>query len=68
MDTRGKTNVEFRNEVNEALARHESTFDQINLTLQAVSHNQNSYSLEINPFAPEGPSHPHTSRSLISNN
>ena len=75
MDTRGKTNGEFRNEVNEALARHESSFDQINLALQAVltelqtlrtSHNQNSNSLEINPFAPEGPSHPHTSRSLIS--
>ena len=75
MDTRGKTNAEFRNEVNEALARHESSFDQINLALQAMltelqtlrtSHNQNSNSPEINPFAPEGPSHSHTSRSLIS--
>ena len=75
MDTRGKTNAEFRNEVNEALARHESSFDQINLALQVVltklqtlrtSHNQNSNSLEINPFVPEGPSHPQTSRSLIS--
>ena len=36
MDTRGKTNAEFRNEVNEALARHESSFDQVNATLQAV--------------------------------
>ena len=75
MDTCGKTNAEFRNEVNEALARHESSFDQINLALQAVltelqtlrtTHNQNSNSLEINPFALEGPSHPHPSRSLIS--
>ncbi|RVW24893.1 hypothetical protein CK203_079475 [Vitis vinifera] len=36
MDTRGKTNAEFRNEVNEALARHESSFDKVNATLQAV--------------------------------
>nr|TKR84335.1 hypothetical protein D5086_0000258830 [Populus alba] len=28
MDTCGKSNAEFRNEVNEALARHESSFDQ----------------------------------------
>ena len=31
-----------------------------------TSHNQNFNSPEINPFTPEGPSHPHTSRSLIS--
>ena len=36
MSTCGKTNAEFRNEVNEALARHESSFDQINLALQVV--------------------------------
>ncbi|KAJ0077271.1 hypothetical protein Patl1_35304 [Pistacia atlantica] len=29
MDTCGKTNTEFHNEVNETLARHESSFDQI---------------------------------------
>ncbi|KAL6320825.1 hypothetical protein AAG906_008825 [Vitis piasezkii] len=29
MDTRGKTNAEFRNDVNEILARHESSFDQL---------------------------------------
>ncbi|KAK9189481.1 hypothetical protein WN943_018078 [Citrus x changshan-huyou] len=33
MDTRGKSNAEFRNDVNEALARHESNFDQINDSL-----------------------------------
>ena len=76
MDTRDKMNAKFRNEVNEALARHQSIFDQITLALQAVltelqtlrtSHNQNSNSPEINPFRPEGPSHPHTFHSLISN-
>ena len=36
MDICGKMNAEFRNEVNEALARHESSFDQINLALQVV--------------------------------
>ena len=43
MDTRGKTNAEFRNEVSEILTRHESSFDhltnnitQINNTLQSV--------------------------------
>ncbi|KAA8541193.1 hypothetical protein F0562_025200 [Nyssa sinensis] len=76
MDTHSKTNVEFRNEVNEALARHELSFDQMNSVLQAVlielqtlrtSRNQNPNSSDINPFAPEGSSHPHTSRSLTSN-
>ena len=43
MDTRGKTNAEFRNEVNEILARLElsfdqvdANFDQVNATLQSV--------------------------------
>ncbi|KAL5704564.1 hypothetical protein ACHQM5_022972 [Ranunculus cassubicifolius] len=43
MDTRGKSNMEFRNEVGELLARHESRFDQVfenfnqvNTTLQNV--------------------------------
>ena len=73
IDTHGKMNAEFRNEVNGALARHESSFDQINLALQEVltelqtlrtSYNQNSNSSEINPFVPEGPSHPPTSHHL----
>ncbi|RVX19461.1 hypothetical protein CK203_008788 [Vitis vinifera] len=29
MDTRGKTNAKFRNEVNEILARHKTNFDQL---------------------------------------
>jgi hypothetical protein len=36
MDTRGKSNAEFRNEVNEVLLRHEPSFDQVNATLQVV--------------------------------
>ena len=60
MDTRGKTNAEFRSEVNEILAHHESSFDQVNATLQTVltelqslrvSRNSNHTNTEINPFA-----------------
>ena len=36
MDTRGKTNAKFRNEVNEILARHKTNFDQVHSALQAV--------------------------------
>ncbi|GFS41305.1 hypothetical protein Acr_00g0073660 [Actinidia rufa] len=36
MDTRGKSNTEFRSEVSEVLARHESSFDQIHATLQTI--------------------------------
>lgn len=36
MDTRGKMNEEFNNEVNEILGRHESKFDQINVVIQAI--------------------------------
>ncbi|GFY86793.1 hypothetical protein Acr_05g0004320 [Actinidia rufa] len=36
MDTRGKTNTEFHNEVSKVLARHESSFDQIHATLQTI--------------------------------
>ncbi|XP_073126480.1 uncharacterized protein [Henckelia pumila] len=36
MDTLGKTNAEFRNEVHEILGRHESNFDQVHNTLQMV--------------------------------
>ena len=61
MDTRGKSNMEFRNDVQEALARHESTFDQIHNNLQTlmtelqslrVSGSQNNQPLD-NPFAAE---------------
>jgi hypothetical protein len=66
MDTRGKSNAEFRNEVNEILGRHETSFDQVNATLQVVltelqalrtNHPQNTNSPEINPFSNEESSH-----------
>ena len=67
MDTRGKTNAEFHNDVNEILARHDTSFDQVNAVLQEVltklqglraSHNQNTSPRDAS-------SHPHTSRSNI---
>jgi len=72
MDTHGKTNAKFCSDVNEILARHEISFDQVNATLQAVltelqalraSRSQNNNSSETNPFARDESSHPHTSRS-----
>ncbi|KAK9230741.1 hypothetical protein WN944_023713 [Citrus x changshan-huyou] len=79
MDTRGNTNAEFRSEVNEILARHESSFDQVNATLQTlltelqslrVSRNSNHPNTEINPFASRESSHqparPDTQRSSSS--
>ncbi|KAL5782624.1 hypothetical protein ACOSP7_007653 [Xanthoceras sorbifolium] len=60
METRGKTNVEFRNEANETLGRHESNFDQLNGTLQTVltelqslriAQNFLASSMGVNPFA-----------------
>lgn len=62
MDTRGKTNAEFRNDVTTTLARHEASFDQVNAALQAVltelqalrhSRNPSSSQPDTNPFAPE---------------
>ncbi|KAH9669753.1 hypothetical protein KPL70_021924 [Citrus sinensis] len=77
MDTRGKTNAEFKNEVNEILTRHESNFDclnnnfnQVNATLQTVlaelqalrvNATTNSAATEVNPFAPGESSHRPTS-------
>ena len=72
MDTRRKKNAEFHNEVNEILALHETSFDQVNSALQAMlieletlqaSHSQNISPPEPNPFARDESSHPHTSRS-----
>ncbi|KAA8540964.1 hypothetical protein F0562_024898 [Nyssa sinensis] len=78
MDTRGKTNVEFRNEVNEALARHESNFDQVNTTLQTVlteiqalrsTRSSHACPPEVNPMAQEGSSHhPHATPSAAGYN
>ncbi|KAA8539377.1 hypothetical protein F0562_026069 [Nyssa sinensis] len=78
MDTRGKTNAEFRNEVNEALARHESNFDQVNTTLQTVlteiqalrsTRSSHACPPEVNPMAQEGSSHhPHATPSAAGYN
>ncbi|KAL5769060.1 hypothetical protein ACOSQ2_015843 [Xanthoceras sorbifolium] len=66
METRGKINAEFRNEVNEILARHESSFDQVNAILQAIltelqslriSRSPHKVNTELNPFAPRESSH-----------
>ena len=37
MDTRSKTNAEFRIEVNEALTRHDTNFDELNHNFSQVS-------------------------------
>ena len=69
MDTRCKTNAKFRSDINEILARHEISFDQVNAALQAVltelqafraSRSQNNNSFETNSFACDESSHPHT--------
>ena len=36
MATRNQSHVEFRNEVQEILSRHESSLDQVHATLQTV--------------------------------
>ncbi|KAL5789684.1 hypothetical protein ACOSQ2_004572 [Xanthoceras sorbifolium] len=55
-----KTNAEFRNEINEILAQHESCFDQVNVALHAIlielqslrnSRSPHKVDTELNPFA-----------------
>ena len=72
MDTRGKTNAEFRNEVNEALARHESNFDWVHTTLQtvlteiqALRSTRSSHHPDINSLAQEDPLTIHTPHRLL---
>ena len=55
MDTRGKCNTEFRNEVSEILARHEANFGQIYNTLQSIlaklqTLQTNPEITDVNPF------------------
>jgi hypothetical protein len=73
MDTRSKTNMEFRNEVNEALARHDTNFEELNhnfglvstalqgvmAELQTMQNAQSNRTpdIEVNPFATGGTSH-----------
>ncbi|GFY86884.1 alpha/beta-Hydrolases superfamily protein [Actinidia rufa] len=54
METQGKSNVEFRNEVSEAIARHESSFDQIHDTLQTVLTELQSLRVQLASFHLEG--------------
>ncbi|KAL5787156.1 hypothetical protein ACOSP7_004105 [Xanthoceras sorbifolium] len=59
METRAKTNQEFRHEVHEILASHETRFDQILTELQALrmqqtrpsTENRTTIEKEINPFS-----------------
>ncbi|GFS37962.1 hypothetical protein Acr_00g0054900 [Actinidia rufa] len=62
MDTRGKSNTEFQNEVSEILTRHESKFDQIHNTLQTIiaklqTLQTNVETNDVNPFALSDTSH-----------
>ena len=73
MDTRGKSNAEFRSEVSDALARHEASVEQVHAALQAVltelqalrtsQYTNNSQTTntttqpEVNPLTGEGSSH-----------
>ncbi|GFS44370.1 hypothetical protein Acr_00g0089930 [Actinidia rufa] len=62
MDTRGKSNTEFRNKVSELLARHELNFDQIHNTLQTIlaelqTLQTNPEITDVNPFASGDTSH-----------
>ena len=66
MDTRGKSNAEFRSEVNETLVRHETSFDQHNAALQTILTELQAICTvqrtqvtppETNPFAQEASSH-----------
>ncbi|KAK0603548.1 hypothetical protein LWI29_006160 [Acer saccharum] len=59
MDMRGKSNAEFRDEVNEILASHESRFDQILTELQALRLQQTrpTTKKDINPFTSGEASH-----------
>ncbi|CAH9123102.1 unnamed protein product [Cuscuta epithymum] len=52
MDTRGKSNAEFRQEMNEAIARHDNQFAQIAAALQAIT-----VELQASRMAREHPDH-----------
>ena len=57
MNTRSKTNAEFHEEVSETLARHESSFEQINAALQIVLTELQALRVSRNPHStnPENP-------------
>lgn len=69
MDTWRKSNAKFRNDVNEALAQHESWFDQVPHTLQQVlmelqamhvSNSPHPLLHVVNSFAPRESSNTHS--------
>ena len=73
METRGKSNVEFRTEVYEILGRHESKFNQMNasferllteLQSQRVNPTSNPPTHEVNPFALETTHNPSNFQNL----
>jgi uncharacterized protein YdcH (DUF465 family) len=82
MDTRGKTNAEFRAEITEALGRHDANFDELNqnfnrvndalqgvmaeLQAMRIAQTHHSSEREVNPFAGGSSSHDRSSSSHTS--
>ena len=50
MDTRSKTHVEFRVEVSEAFARHDTNFDELNHNFSRVSDTLHGVMAELQPM------------------
>nr|TKR79527.1 hypothetical protein D5086_0000271510 [Populus alba] len=83
MDTRGKTHAEFRADVTEALARHDTNFDELNhnfgkvsdalqgvmaeLQAMRIAHANHTLDRDVNPFAAGDHSHDRPSSSHTSN-
>jgi len=77
MDTRGKTNAEFRAKITETLGRHDANFDELNhnfnrvndalqgvmaeLQAMRITHSHRSSEREVNPFAGGSTSHDRSS-------
>nr|TKS04638.1 hypothetical protein D5086_0000141070 [Populus alba] len=80
MDTRGKTNAEFRAKITEALGRHDANFDELNqnfnrvndalqgvmaeLQAMRIAQTHRSSEKEVNPFAGGSSSHDRSSANL----
>ena len=83
MDTRSETHAEFRVEVNEALARHDTNFDELNhnfsrvsdalqgvmveLQVMRIAQSNRTLDREVNPFAAGDNLHDRPSASNTSN-
>lgn len=62
MDTRGKSNAEFRNDVNETLAKHESHFDQLQNSIDQLHASMQTIITELHALhlpRHQGPPQPH---------